>query len=72
MKESSHDGFTDQRFRRKQVGHLSRVLGIFEAAGVNVRGYSASDTGEYGIVRFVVDKPDVALEALRPKDAPAR
>ncbi len=52
-------------FAESKPGHLSRVLGIFEAAGVNVRGYSASDTGEYGIVRFVVDKPDVALEALK-------
>ncbi len=52
-------------FTESKPGHLSRVLGLFEEAGVNVRGYSASDTGEYGIVRYIVDKPDVALETLR-------
>ena len=30
-----------------------------------MRGYSASDTGDYGIVRFVVDDPDKALGVLR-------
>ncbi len=52
-------------FAESKPGHLSRVLGIFEGAGVNVRGYSASDTGEYGIVRFIVDKPEAALAALQ-------
>ncbi len=52
-------------FAESKPGHLSRVLGLFEAAGVNVRGYSASDTGDYGIVRFIVDRPDEALAALK-------
>ena len=37
------------------------MLDSFVEAGVNVRGYSASDTGDYGIVRFIVDNPDAAL-----------
>lgn len=52
-------------FTESKPGHLSRVLHLFEEAGVNVRGYSASDTGEYGIVRYIVDKPDVALKTLQ-------
>ena len=48
-------------FLESKPGHLRRVLDAFEAAGVSVRGYSASDTGDYGIVRFVVDDPDAAL-----------
>ena len=51
-------------FLESQPGHLRRVLDAFEAAGVNVRGYSASDTGDYGIVRFVVDDPARALTVL--------
>ena len=51
-------------FLESQPGHLKRVLDTFEAAGVNVRGYSASDTGDYGIARFILDKPDVALDVL--------
>lgn len=52
-------------FANSRPGHLGRVLGLFEEAGVSVRGFSASDTGEYGILRFVVDKPDAALAALK-------
>lgn len=51
-------------FAESKPGHLNRVLKLFESADVSVRGYSASDTGEYGILRFVVDKPDVAFESL--------
>lgn len=52
-------------FAESKPGHLSRVLSAFERSGVSVRGYSASDTGEYGIVRFIVDKPEQAIAALR-------
>lgn len=33
-------------FIESEPGHLVRVLDSFVEAGVNVRGYSASDTGE--------------------------
>jgi hypothetical protein len=52
-------------FLENQPGHLKRILDAFEAAGVSVRGYSASDTGDYGIARFIVDKPEKALKVLR-------
>ncbi len=48
-------------FANSRPGHLGRVLDRFEEVGVSVRGFSASDTGEYGILRFVVE----ALAALR-------
>ena len=32
-------------FLESRPGHLRRVLDAFEDADVNVRGYSASDTG---------------------------
>ncbi len=52
-------------FANSRPGHMGRILGLFEEAGVSVRGFSAADTGEYGILRFVVDKPDEALTVLR-------
>lgn len=51
-------------FTESKPGRLVRVLRIFESAGVNVRGYAVSDTGDYGIARFVVDKPEEAESAL--------
>ena len=55
-------------FIESEPGHLVRVLDSFVEAGVNVRGYSASDTGDYGIVRFIVDNPDAALAVLRRRE----
>ncbi len=51
-------------FLQSRPGHLARLLNVVETAGVNVRGFSASDTGDYGIVRFVFDDPSRALSAL--------
>lgn len=58
-------------FLESRPGHLRRVLDAFEEAGVSVRGYSASDTGDYGIVRFIVDAPAKALAVLRDMGAAA-
>ena len=58
-------------FLESRPGHLRRVLDAFEEAHVSVRGYSASDTGDYGIVRFIVDAPDKALAVLRDMGAAA-
>lgn len=44
---------------------MKRILDALEVARVNVLGYSASDTGDYGIARFILDKPEAALDVLR-------
>lgn len=58
-------------FVESRPGHMARVLDAFNRANVNVRGYSASDTGDYGIVRFIVDDPDLALKVLEDMGAAA-
>ncbi len=52
-------------FVESRPGHLKRILDLFEQNNVNVRGYSCSDTGDYGIARFVVDDPERATSALK-------
>lgn len=52
-------------FLENRPGHLKRVLDAFEATDINVRGFSASDTGDYGIVRFILDDPARGLEVLQ-------
>lgn len=51
-------------FLENRPGHLHRILDAFQSAKVNVRGFSASDTGDYGIVRFIVDDVDKASSVL--------
>lgn len=52
-------------FTESKPGHLAKTLELFQDAGINVRGYSVSDTGEYGIARFIVDSPEKAGDTLR-------
>lgn len=58
-------------FVENRPGHLTRILGLLSEEDVSVRGYSASDTGDYGIVRFIVDDPDKAISALAKHDVAA-
>lgn len=51
-------------FAQSKPGHLARVLSVFEGAGASVRGFSVADTGEFGITRFILDRPDIACAAL--------
>lgn len=58
-------------FLQSEPGHLKRILDSFVEYNVSVRGYSCSDTGDYGIVRFVVDDPDKAMTVLKNQGAAA-
>jgi hypothetical protein len=52
-------------FIENKSGRVSEVTGILGDAGVNIRGFSVSDTAEFGILRLVVDLPDEAAAALK-------
>lgn len=58
-------------FVENRPGHLQRILALFAEKDINVRGYSCSDTGDYGIARFIVDKPEKALSVLAERDVAA-
>jgi hypothetical protein len=52
-------------FIENKAGRVSEVTDQLGRAGVNIRGFSVSDTADYGIVRLVVNEPDRGLEVLR-------
>ncbi len=52
-------------FIENKSGRVSEVTGILGDAGINIRGFSVSDTAEFGILRLIVDKPDEATAALK-------
>jgi hypothetical protein len=52
-------------FIANETGRVSEVTGLLGENDINIRGFSVSDTAEYGILRLVVDKPDEALAVLR-------
>lgn len=52
-------------FVENKVGRLSAVLNVLKENNVDISALSLADTSEYGILRLVVDKPDIALDALK-------
>ena len=52
-------------FVENKVGRLSAVLDVLKENNIDISALSLADTSEYGILRLVVDKPDVAIEALK-------
>ena len=51
-------------FVENKAGRVSEISEVLGVAGVNIRGFSVSDTADYGIVRLIVDDPGRAHEAL--------
>ena len=51
-------------FIENKAGRVSEVSDVLGHAGVNIRGFAISDTADYGIVRLVVDDPEVGKAAL--------
>jgi hypothetical protein len=51
-------------FIENKAGRVSEVTDHLGRADVNIRGFSVSDTADYGIIRLVVDDPDRALGVL--------
>jgi len=52
-------------FIANEAGRVSEVTGLLGEAGVNIRGFSVSDTADYGILRLIVDKPSDAHAVLK-------
>ncbi len=52
-------------FIANEAGRVSEVTSVLGEAGINIRGFSVSDSADYGILRLVVDKPAEAHEVLR-------
>ena len=51
-------------FMESKPGALNAALDALTQAKINIRGYCASDTGDFGIVRIVVDNTEAGLAAL--------
>ena len=51
-------------FIANESGRVSEVSKALGEAGINIRGFSVSDTADYGILRLIVDRPAEAHEAL--------
>ena len=51
-------------FLENKPGRLCAAIDELAKAGVNIRALSLADAAEYGILRLIVDQPDLAKEVL--------
>lgn len=52
-------------FIENKPGRVSEIADILGRVGINIRGFSVSDTADYGIIRLIVDEPDKARATLK-------
>lgn len=51
-------------FAENKPGRLANIASNFRKAGINIRAFTIAEAGDFGIIRMVVDRPDVAHEVL--------
>jgi hypothetical protein len=51
-------------FIENKAGRVSEVTDTLGRAGVSIRGFSVSDTVDYGIIRLVLDDAEKGREVL--------
>jgi len=51
-------------FIENRTGRLSEVLGVLKNSNVNILSMSLADTTEFGLLRLIVDQPQVGKEKL--------
>ena len=55
-------------FAENRNGSVMEITQILGGAEVNIRALSIADTLDFGVVRLIVDKPELAIEALRAQN----
>ncbi len=52
-------------FLENKEGRVAQVTQILSDSDINIRALSIADTTEFGILRLIVDKPELAEKALK-------
>ena len=52
-------------FVENQPGQTARITGILQEAAVNLRWVTIANNGSFGVMKFLVDRRDEAVAALR-------
>lgn len=54
-------------FAENRPGQTARITKILADAGVDIRWVTIANSGSFGVMKFLVDKRDAAVEALKQK-----
>lgn len=51
-------------FAENKPGKLEKITRVMAEAGINILALSISSSGDFGVIKFIVDKPEEAKERL--------
>jgi hypothetical protein len=51
-------------FIENEPGRLARITNVLKDHGINMRALSIAESGEFGIIRFIVDRPKNGYKIL--------
>ncbi|MCX7831523.1 MAG: ACT domain-containing protein [Actinobacteria bacterium] len=57
-------------FMENKIGRLYEICNLLGENGINIRGFSLADMADFGLLRLIVDKTDLAKEILKKADFP--
>lgn len=52
-------------FVENKLGRLVEITEVLADAGISIRAVSLADTSDFGILRIIVDQPDLAEQVLK-------
>jgi hypothetical protein len=52
-------------FAENRPGQAARVTGILARANINIRSVTVASSGNFGVMKLLVNHPDLALHALK-------
>ena len=52
-------------FLEDKISRLSEMTKILAENNINLLAFNIADAADYGIIRFIVDKPELALRVLK-------
>ncbi len=59
-------------FVENKFGRLAKIVELFSKNDINLGALSIADTTDFGILRIIVDKPDLALKVLKENGITAK
>jgi len=51
-------------FAENKAGRLEKITGKLKSADINIRAFTIAEAGDFGVMRMVVDKPELAHSVL--------